>query len=320
MDNDQVSTTPTAATGQTAATNPSRPAVTTLRTFRSDVSNAVAGQSVSLASMAIKEASKKREQETAVATESKKTSALLVISAALFIISLGVVLYVTLFRTPTDTTVQVQKTRDSLIYADAHLAVDTSQFPRSQQLVAALGQRLFDTERKISTIEDIYFTHKVQITYTDTDGTEQTREDTTELTSQEFFALIGAHAPDSFLRAISPSYMYGLHAFGKNSGFIFLTTDSYEATFADMLRWEKNYLARDLAPVLHQNGLPNGINEIGWTDETHNNIDTRVLRDSESNLIMMYGFLNSRTLAIVGSEEAFSEVLSRYTTPKPVVQ
>lgn len=313
-------TTSTDQTAPTAGTNPPAAQISTLRTFKSDVSGAMSGQNMTLASMALSEDRKRREQSASATSESNKTSIALVVSGILFVASCMLVVYALFIRETPQQGVVVMAPRDSIIYADGHTALPIDTFARPQQLIAAIGQKLLDTNRKIGSIEDIYFTRQSVEQYTDSDGVAHTRTVATELTSQDFLTTLNAHAPDRFARTIAPAFMYGIHAFGDNTGFLLFTTDSYDATYADMLAWEKRFLARDLAPILRPGGIPNGTNESNWQDERYKNIDNRVLRDGDGNLLLMYAFLNPTTLVVTSSKDAFSEILLRYTTPKPVVQ
>lgn len=129
--------------------------------------------------------------------------------------------------------------------------------------------------------------------------------------SAQFFNLLETSAPGSFLRNLNDQFMLGAY---QNKGFLILKTDSYESAFAGMLEWEKD-LAEDLLPILSGKKV-DGV----WEDRVEKNKDTRILKEENRNPDLIYAFLDKKTLVIAPDIETFSEVLKRFTAPKPVIK
>ena len=305
--------------GQSQPTPKPQASFSTIRTFKNDVSSAVKGENVSLASMALKESQKRDRDEQSVARESNKTTIALVASFLIFMLSVGLVVYFAFIRKVPETSVTLQTTRDSLVFADSHTNIDTTHL-RPLEIVRAVSTRLYDTNRRIGTIEDIYFTKKVTVAPPDGQTATAATTQDIELDATTFFASISSHIPSALTSLLDPQFMYGIHAFSANSGFLMFTTDSYAAVYAQLLAWEKRYMATDLTPILYEGTLPNDFNTGNWVDSSYKNIATRELRDADGKIVLMYAFLNPTHFVITGGQDAFNEVLSRYTTPKPVIR
>ncbi len=129
--------------------------------------------------------------------------------------------------------------------------------------------------------------------------------------SAQFFNFLETSAPGSFLRNLNDEFMLGTY---QNKGFLILKTNSYESAFAGMLEWEKN-LADDLLPILSGKKVSGA-----WEDRVVKNRDTRVLKEENDALALIYAFLNRNILLIAPDEAVFSEVLSRFNAPKPVIR
>lgn len=301
---------------QTSATPLNIPRMGTLRTFKADLDAAVKGENVSLATVAIREAEKRRALGIlSDANTHSSTRKIILLSIALVALGLGVFgvgfLY---FQSNPETTVPISA-RTPLIFADSESKLDTTT-ARTSDVIAFAQKKLRTIDRQIGTVEEIIFTEQKQ--KLGEEGTTITVEE--PLTAQELIRGLGTAAPDGLLRSLEGSSMYGIYAWQTNHGFLLFKVTSYEKAFDELLSWEKRFMARDLLPLLEETIPREGINETVFRDAIIRNIDTRVLRDAQGTPILIYGFLNNQNLAIAGSQETFIEIVSRFTTPRPVVR
>lgn len=314
--NAQVNTTAPAPQAPTPPTAPTEPApllppvdlsaekMSAIRTFQGDLAGAMQGES--LTSIAVKE-SMRRRRDGGEAPEEKKWTRMVVGASILFVIlGLGLVTYFAVFRKTDNTTVVGVKKAEPLIFSDDSIDVTSKQFQEGD-IPSYARRALAETNRKIGAIENYFF-------YT---GTTDAKE---LLTAQLFLPKVGKTVPDGFVRSVDPFFMYGIYAGARNSGFLLLKTATQEKTYSELLSWEPRGMAQNLLPLLHEEKLPTDIESTPFSDLVVKNIDTRVLKDTEGNVVLLYAFVNPTTLVMAGSEDAFVEVLRRFTTPKPVVR
>ena len=130
----------------------------------------------------------------------------------------------------------------------------------------------------------------------------------------EFLASIEANAPDELTRALGNNFFFGLHSIGENVPITIFTINSYERAFSGMLSWEQT-MNQDLSPIYTQ--LPVVKDAVGaiqgttFEDLVIRNYDTRVLRDANGDIKMLYAFPNRSLLIIAESPYSFTEALSR---------
>lgn len=279
-----------------------------VRTFKTDIAEAVRENNMSLAGVAIKEDEKRRE-EAGVAVHASRTNKLLVLaSAALVIAGLLVVIYVLFVRRdknlPTNTP-QVA----SIIFTDTTQDIDTTgmSFKELREKVVAqiTGDRL-----RVGTIKNLRFINTRFI--------EQEGEEVSErywIPAQELFTRLSIPARSTFTRQLAPEFFYGIYSFKGQSGFIILQTKDYASMFAQLLGYEDT-LARDLYPLLTGQDTPN-IQDRVWGDEVIDNLDTRMLRTASGDLVMLWSFVGTRDTVLIATDgDVFREVVERIQTPR----
>jgi hypothetical protein len=122
-------------------------------------------------------------------------------------------------------------------------------------------------------------------------------------TVKEFFQAVNKFpGGDALLRSLDTPLLYEIGSDISLVGKITLISRSYANTFAQMLDWETS-IAQDLLPVLHPELTQNNIKETEgrtFRDERIGDIDARVLRDPLGNELIVYGFVDRKTLIIAG--------------------
>lgn len=131
----------------------------------------------------------------------------------------------------------------------------------------------------------------------------------TKISSQDFFSTLGVGALPSLIRSFDPEFMLGYYVItpGDSHPFLLLKTNSFEISFAGMLTWESN-ITQDLSPAFGKN-LQGDI----FSDKIVDNENIRLITNSLGETLL-YSFIDKDTLLITTSEEAFSEINSRFIT------
>jgi hypothetical protein len=131
-------------------------------------------------------------------------------------------------------------------------------------------------------------------------------------TVKEFFQAINKFPGyDALVRSLDTPLLYEIGSDGTLVGKITLVSRSYANTFAEMLDWE-SALAQDILPVLHPEFTQNKLKEIEgrlFRDERIGDIDARILRDALGNVLVVYGFVDNKTLVIAGGKGMFASVI-----------
>lgn len=111
----------------------------------------------------------------------------------------------------------------------------------------------------------------------------------------------------NFIQSIDSIYFGSVHQ--ENQFVIFKTTDLTTAK-GGMLAWE-NDLESDLSLILKlKNDLSTSTEEIKFMDGMLSGVDVRVLKNSNGEDKMIYGFINNETLIITKNGETFGELIT----------
>jgi hypothetical protein len=126
-------------------------------------------------------------------------------------------------------------------------------------------------------------------------------------TTQEILPLIAHNLSAGTARALDTSLTLGSITVGTNEPFIILRSANFDTLFTGMLAWEANMHA-DLAPLF---GVADGIKR-SFSDAIRGNASTRILYDTTGKEVLLYSFINQRTVVITTSSTALSALVSRF--------
>lgn len=277
-----------------------------LRTLKFDMNRMLRDTKASLVSMAIKEDERKRILETGVIQEKKKSRLLIAFSLLLVLLgagALGLWGYNAYRENQIATVPNAAPTVDSIIFAETYKDVVVTD-ENAVTLIDKLKSEINNNNIRIGSIQYDRFI--------DT-ATGQIRV----LTTEEWLTKINSSAPDSLVRLLDGTFMYGIFSSAQNSGFVIMKTSYYEKSFAGLLAWESN-LARDMYPILSGEPLTRELQNTKFIDASIKNIDSRILKNADGTTAMVYAFLPDKvTIVMAHSESTIIEILTRLTTPKP---
>lgn len=150
------------------------------------------------------------------------------------------------------------------------------------------------------------------------------------LNADIFFESFAPHIPSSLTRAFNKKMFAGIYTLDKNHAFFIIQIDSFDRAFAGMLAWEKNMYA-DLSPFINKKEeveatldasgdvitKQNTAVALGsFEDEIVQNKDARALKNNQGETLVIYSFIDQKTLFIVDNEDTFKETLKRFEASK----
>lgn len=127
---------------------------------------------------------------------------------------------------------------------------------------------------------------------------------------KEFFELTGITPPGELLDSFDGGKFMLLKIYlnGANWPVLIFEIASYNYAFPGMLKWENTIVndLRDIFPVIDTNQTKNS-----FLDQTIQNRDARVLKNTEGKVVLVYSFVNREYLAITGDIEPIQEIFRR---------
>ncbi len=140
-----------------------------------------------------------------------------------------------------------------------------------------------------------------------------------EADAYTFFEALAPNIPPSLTRAFDKKMFAGIYTSEKKHPVFIIQIDAFDKAFEGMLLWEKN-LYSDLGMIFRTQNTTDqtlaGIPLLNFEDLIVQNKDARILRDNQGETIMLYSFIDSKTLFIVDNQDTFKEILNRFSTSK----
>ncbi|NCO04981.1 MAG: hypothetical protein GW939_02425, partial [Candidatus Magasanikbacteria bacterium] len=127
-----------------------------------------------------------------------------------------------------------------------------------------------------------------------------------EIDPKKFLETIGVQAPSSLLRSFGEKMDFGIYSLIRFSSFAIFEISDFGNSYSGMLKWEEN-IASDLRGWI-SNEIPE---KILFSDMVYRNKDLRVLRNSKGEIVILYSFLDQKTLLITNELETFEEISNR---------
>lgn len=283
--------------------SPKEKPINPLRTYGDDIASTIKNQKESVLSINLAEKKKlevkqglTNEQSSEINTgeTSRKNFIITIISIALVIAGLGtlVTLYIIkkINNNPEETEIA--------IVADNHAIINLGSLEKNQ-IIGEISKKRGESMKADSII------------YLDLSQGAQTLE------TSNFLPAISPRIPDYLLRAFDKKLVLGFYSQNTNDLFQIININSYDNAFAGMLEWEKS-MPNELLPLFStiQDTIDEPLKNKEFQDRIISNKDVRVLKDNDRNPILLYSFLDAKTLLISSSEASFRELIKRYNTSK----
>ena len=258
--------------------------IQTLRTYSSDMADAVRENEISVIKVALAEKAKReKEEDFRVKSEGTGLQKVLLVIGSIIFIALGLIGSYFLFEKSQQQVASQPAVFDLAALVKAPLAVAGS--PQS--------------------IHALFFTKTIGST-------------TNELSLPDFLTALNLSAPGALTRSLT-AYMVGTYnsvdTTQKPHLFLMFQTQDYNQAYASMLQWEPTMLG-DVAPLfgIDISGDNNSLLRKPFKDILINNNDARVLYDANGNALLYYIFIDKNDFIITDSQEAIREVTIRLQT------
>lgn len=192
---------------------------------------------------------------------------------------------------------QVQNTNKSLVPSDSRVTVSLDGADQTQ--VAQLVMAELAKQQTPGSVRDIYLTRTDTVT-----GVKG------QIAPSDIAGIMDLGIPDVLARTIKTGWMLGVYTDqgGVNTLFVAAKTDFFQNAFAGMLQWEPS-MADDLSPYLD----PLAQNNVSgrFIDEIIKNKDVRTFIANDGRTLFTYSFLDNATLVMSQDTGALQEVIIR---------
>jgi hypothetical protein len=288
---------------------PNKPGTQTVRTFSSDMANAVRTNGMSVMKVALAEQKKRENDEVIEKSKGTGLTRSLWIGGGVLLIAIGVGVYYLVSQKTTPTTIidtpQAVAPLVALIPYDQKVDINIGNAVTSADIINLLTQEI-DKPIQANGIRYITFN-------TGTDGI------TRPVTSRELVKQLGLTVPTNLVISLADSYMVGTYL-PQDSGarshlFFMFKTKDYNTAYASLLTWE-NTMLDDVFTMFNINIADENKELLGkpWKDLVINNKDARVLYNTQGNPVLYYLFLNKDYFIITDDTNTIQEVTTRLIT------
>lgn len=280
-----------------------------IRTFEGDVADAIKKQNESLISIQRKEEKRRDAVQTLSPNAGQQVEhrfsfkpLMMALFTIIFIGGGGYGAYYALTTYQEKTALPVVNTpKNQFLGVSKTISVDASTLGR--QAVIDEVVRVRSEQRDGDSLDQIQF--------------ERRSGETSELLAfSDFLTRLNSHAPNPLVRAFDPLFMFGVLSSSPSHSVLIVKLKSFENAFPGMLEWEGR-LVEDMLPLFIDPTELAGIatNSI-FKDKTIQNHDTRVLRNSYNQIVLIYGFFDNDTLIMTDDESSFRTIINRLQAEK----
>ncbi len=272
-----------------------------VRTFNSDLADAIRNKGGSVVRIAIEENERHQKEELDQSIKSKKNMAFVIFG---IVVVLGAIIFAgwSYYHNQAAKTVAPTVTAQpsSLVSSETSAIVNVSgmQIP---DMIAAIQKAATDPTNQSGTVKNIVIT-------------QGTAGAVTRMHAQDFLTALGMHAPASFTQAILPDYMIAAYTYGTTGNlFIIMHGTAHDFLLAGMLDWEP-YLFNDMTKLFNLDTSSFTASEIQnpvFQDTVISNRDARAVIDSTGKPLFFYSFLDPNTIIFATDPKTLTEVVRR---------
>ena len=302
-----------------------------LRTYESDVANALSKKGSTVADIAIAESKRKNEGEESISNKPKsqigKNIFIILLSIIFIVAGAGGGYYLYLQSPLAAVPVVVQKKISSVVKSDSQKVINIGQL-KGEPLTKLINDNFNKQIAKTDFISEFILT--------------QTEASTTyRVSGAEFLSYSDFKVTDTLKRSLTDRWMIGAYALDSqgtqvNIPFVILTTDFFQNAFAGMHVWEGEmpedladlFGYRDLASIENL-PLENTASSTATTSQSFTklsklynvrgsfkdklimNRDVRELISPNGNILLLYTFIDKNTILITTSEELIPALIDR---------
>lgn len=272
-----------------------------LRTYTSDMAEAVRENEASVIKIALAEKAKREEEEIYIKAEGTKTSKIFFVLGGVFLIIAAIVGSLFLISKKEKIPEKIVKNTDTFILHDSYSFIDVTNINKPEDLFLKINQNPEDYKEGIRAI---FLTKLI-------------KEISQELTTADFLSMFKINAPNALTRSLSDKYLFGQYkrknsADPKIENFLIFETNNYNQAYASLLDWERT-MPKDLSIFFYSDNNAEDNSQKKWQDIIINNKDTRVLYGQNGQAVLYYALINNKVI-ITTNLEILKELISRIIT------
>lgn len=277
--------------------------VKTLRTYSSDMADAIRDNEMSVIKIALAE--KDKQSRNTIYRNPEETNIkkiLLLIGGAIFIVGSIVGIYFIMKKNTENIAIEKQietQNNKTFIPSDNQVVVDATTVTDINGMSKLIRDQIITTD-KIQSIKLIFVNKDVDTV-------------PTKLELTDFLSTINTTASGSLIRSLSNEYLIGTYqdSVQTPSLFFMFETKNYNQTYPGMLDWEKTMI-NDLSPFFNIDILsPNKvILDAQFKDLIIANKDTRVLYDQNGKGVLYYAFVSKDKFIITDNINTIKKIIS----------
>jgi len=274
-----------------------------LRTYTSDMADAIRENEVSVIKIAMAEKEKRDREEIYIKAKGTNFSKILLFFGGVILIVVAIIGSIYLFKKIKENPQPVIVDKfETFISYDLKSDIDVTKATNINTLLEIIET---NQQKIVKQIEVFYLTKK-------------TNEVIETFDLKDFLSLIQTTIPEALVRSLSSKYLIGKYSNlnfstdenNKSSLFLILETTDYNQAYASMLEWEGTLL-RDLFIIFSIPKPSNFLFEKKWNDIIVNNKDARVLYGENGEGILYYAFINKNDFVITNNLETLKEIINR---------
>lgn len=272
-----------------------------LRTYTSDMAEAVRDNEASIIKIALAEKEKREREKIYKEADGTKSSKIFYILGGILLIIIGVAGSSFLISKKEKVPSPIVNSIETFIPVDLSVFVDVTGINNPNEIIAKINQQ---SETSSGLVQAFFIT-------------KTTNEISENLKTNDFFSSLNISAPGSFVRSLTEKYLLGQYdnqnsTIQKNSFFLIFETGNYDQTYASLLSWENNML-NDLSIFFNPTNQGVGsVSKNSWKDIFVNNKDARVLYNENGQALLYYGFVKNN-FVITDNIEVFKAIINRLT-------
>lgn len=274
--------------------------IKSLRTFQGDVQEAISKNNFSTTTILVKEQVRKIENpvETAeVLGKSNARNKTFIIFGVAFIV-LGLLSVAVLYYIKSNEEVIIEKQTKAIIAFTEESAVNMTNINRKE----IFDKILENKNRNGLVVNSVIFIN--------------TLLNDKQISTDELLSVIAPSMLPSLTRSFDKEYMLGVYSYDTNEPFIILTVEDFSLSYPGMLKWEEA-MANDLGEIFNYSSSTTTAPRL-FVDKVIKNRDIRALEDSAGNPILLYSFVDRKTLVITKNENMLSAIVGKLIISKQV--
>ena len=274
--------------------------VAPVRTFSTDLANAVREKGGSVVRIAIAEEEKNRREFKENSISSKKNMVLVGVGVALLIVAAGTLIWAYAYKKTASAPVVVTNVLPpSVIHAESAQVIDTGNL-QTAGVIDAIQNIVASPNIQAGTIKNI-------ILSTGSGVSGQT------VPIGQLLNSLSSHIPIGLTQALSSDFMLGVYVYDRSSLFLVIHGKAHDFLLSGMLAWEP-YLFNDMVSLFNINTsgfTPAQLQNMTFQGTLVENRDARAVLDPGGKPLFFYSFIDQNTILLSTDPKTLTEAVRR---------